>query len=256
MERRKLNAKTLIAFLKILVMDLSLALSMMAMEHTAMLHPNSPTLKSKHSLIVSLICSSTLKMHLLPTTRKRSQESKQSPYHQMLNEKFKTLQSKFKKNPDFILSGTCAVAVIVFPEIIFSLNIGDSRAVLCNLELNDDKPVTKTAIELSIDHKPSRDIEKERIIKCGGKIERQKSNNDEKEVGPLRIWKNEEEGPGIAITRSLGDILAHTIGVLHEPEITFRMREPGDKFIVMGSDGIWDMMTSAESIGFVLCCEK
>jgi len=169
----------------------------------------------------------------------------------------KIIQLKFKKDKtDYLLSGTCAVGVIIFPELLITINLGDSRAVLGNIEVADGKASSKMAIEISTDHKPFRESEKERILKAGGKIERQKSPFDDKEVGPLRVWKNEEEGPGIAITRSLGDCLAHTIGVSCDPEITFRFREPGDKFIVLGSDGVWDVMSSAEVVGFVLDCEK
>ena len=36
--------------------------------------------------------------------------------------------------------------------------------------------------------------------------------------GPLRIWAD-DEGPGIAMTRSLGDFSAKKIGMIGEPEI-------------------------------------
>jgi integrin-linked kinase-associated serine/threonine phosphatase 2C len=144
---------------------------------------------------------------------------------------------------------------MVFPELLISINLGDSRAILCNIEVEDGKAISKTAIELSTDHKPFRESEKERVLKCGGKIERAKGKYDDKEVGPLRVWLKDEESPGIAITRSIGDLIAHTIGVISDPEITFRFREQGDKFIVLGSDGVWDVMSSAEAVGLVLNCE-
>jgi len=37
-------------------------------------------------------------------------------------------------------------------------------------------------------------------------------------VGPYRVWVD-EEGPGIAITRTLGDLMAKKIGLISEPEI-------------------------------------
>ena len=75
---------------------------------------------------------------------------------------------------------------------------------------------------------------------------------DDKEVGPYRVWKAEEDIPGIAITRSFGDLIAHKIGVSAEPEVTSKEIEGDDKFIVMGSDGVWDVMSSAEAVGFIL----
>jgi integrin-linked kinase-associated serine/threonine phosphatase 2C len=75
---------------------------------------------------------------------------------------------------------------------------------------------------------------------------------DEKEVGPYRVWKADEDVPGIAISRSMGDLIAHEIGVSAEPEVTAKDIDTEDKFIVMGSDGVWDVMSSAEAVGFIL----
>eukprot|EP01015_Nassula_variabilis_P030170 TRINITY_DN6599_c0_g1_i1.p4 TRINITY_DN6599_c0_g1~~TRINITY_DN6599_c0_g1_i1.p4 ORF type:complete len:198 (-),score=63.22 TRINITY_DN6599_c0_g1_i1:62-655(-) len=119
-----------------------------------------------------------------------------------------------------------------------------SRAVLCRIT-----PKEKLAIELSWDHKPTRADEKERILRAGGKIE--KLVVDGNPVGPYRVWAD-DEGPGIAMARTLGDLQAKKIGLISEPEIQWIELNPFDKFIVIGSDGIWDVMTSAEVIGFVL----
>ena len=79
-----------------------------------------------------------------------------------------------------------------------------------------ETPKEKLAIELSYDHKPTRPDEKERIIKSGGKIE--KCYHDNKVEGPYRVWID-EDGPGISITRSLGDLHAKKIGIISTPEI-------------------------------------
>jgi integrin-linked kinase-associated serine/threonine phosphatase 2C len=47
-------------------------------------------------------------------------------------------------------------------------------------------------------------------------------------------------------------IQAHKIGVIAEPEISFKELADDDKFIVIGSDGVWDVMSSAEAVGFIL----
>lgn len=70
---------------------------------------------------------------------------------------------------------------------------------------NIDSDGQVIAIEISIDHKPYRDVERDRILKAGGKIER--SLVDDREVGPLRVWKADEDVPGIAVSRTLGDLV-------------------------------------------------
>ncbi len=146
---------------------------------------------------------------------------------------------------DYQLSGTCAVGVLLKEGTAYTANLGDSRAVIGSCS-----PEETCALEISIDHKPTREGEKERILRSGGKIER--SMIDDKEVGPYRVWRADEDVPGIAITRSLGDLVAHSIGVAAEPEVTAKDIDADDKFIVMGSDGVWDVMSSAEAVGFIL----
>jgi integrin-linked kinase-associated serine/threonine phosphatase 2C len=53
------------------------------------------------------------------------------------------------------------------------------------------------------------------------------------------------------MTRSLGDLEGKKIGLISEPEIQHLELEETDKFIVIGSDGCWDVMSSAEVCGFV-----
>ena len=38
-------------------------------------------------------------------------------------------------------------------------------------------------------------------------------------MGPMRVWLKNEEIPGLAMSRSLGDRIAHTVGVTCTPEI-------------------------------------
>jgi hypothetical protein len=39
-------------------------------------------------------------------------------------------------------------------------------------------------------------------------------------MGPFRVWVKEQNIPGLAMTRSFGDYVASTVGVIDEPEIT------------------------------------
>ncbi|EAS07106.2 protein phosphatase 2C containing protein (macronuclear) [Tetrahymena thermophila SB210] len=164
---------------------------------------------------------------------------------QFLRAAFKSAESKLKSSGiDYSNSGTCSIAIFIQKNICYIANLGDSRAVLFR-QTNKEK----LAIELSYDHKPTRPDERERIIRSGGKIE--KLIHDGVPVGPYRVWAD-DEGPGIAMTRTLGDLQAKKIGLISEPEIQRIELTRQDKFIVIGSDGVWDVMSSAEVVGFVL----
>lgn len=70
--------------------------------------------------------------------------------------------------------------------------------------------------QLSEDHKPTLPKETERIKAAGGRIETFKGPNGEN-LGPGRVWLQNEDSPGLAMSRSLGDYQAHSIGIIPEP---------------------------------------
>lgn len=59
-------------------------------------------------------------------------------------------------------------------------------------------------LPLSLDQKPERPDERERILKFGGRIFSQKNEKGE-DLGPLRVWMKDAPMPGLAMTRSFGD---------------------------------------------------
>lgn len=127
-----------------------------------------------------------------------------------LKKVFKNAEKKLKESGiDYSNSGTCAICVLIHKNRAYISNLGDSRAVLFRVNHKE-----KLAIELSYDHKPIRPDERERIEKSNGKIYR--LTHEGQQVGPPRVWAD-EEGPGIAITRSLGDLEAKKIGLISDP---------------------------------------
>lgn len=70
--------------------------------------------------------------------------------------------------------------------------------------------------QLSDDHKPSNPEEMKRIKLAGGRVEPFKGLHGEK-LGPDRVWVMYEDSPGLAMSRSLGDMQAHEVGVSDEP---------------------------------------
>ena len=63
--------------------------------------------------------------------------------------------------------------------------------------------------------------------------------------GPKRVWLKNKQVPGLAMTRSIGDMAAATVGVTAEPEVkVFPNLTRNDKFIVIASDGIFDRLSN------------
>ena len=108
-------------------------------------------------------------------------------------------------------------------------------------------------IELTHDHKPSIPEEKERIEKAGGRVFRMEY--DDGYDGPARVWLADQDIPGLAMSRSLCDTVAHTVGVLSTPEVVERTLTDDDRVIVKGSEKLWEFISSEEVIELIKDCE-
>ena len=125
-------------------------------------------------------------------------------------------------------SGSTAVMVLLTPHHIICCNAGDSRAILCR----DGK-----ALPLSFDHKPSNPTEMNRVKEAGGFVRYKRVDGD------------------LAVSRGLGDFrFKFNEGVEYRnqkvsivPDLIVCPRDHDkDEFIVIGCDGIWDVMKNQD----------
>ena len=144
-----------------------------------------------------------------------------------------------------MLSGSTCVSVIYTPIKIISSNVGDSRAFMGKLINGEWK-----SFDLTRDHKPSLPDESNRILSKGGRIEPMK-DDDDSFIGPPRVWLKEEDYPGLAMSRSFGDKIAHSVGVSTEPEIKEYFFEKEDKFFIISSDGLFEFISSQDIVNIV-----
>ena len=56
---------------------------------------------------------------------------------------------------------------------------------------------------------------------------------------------------GLAMSRSLGDSIVHSVGVSAEPEITEHEISDVDAFVIMGTDGVWDVIDNNQAVELV-----
>lgn len=129
----------------------------------------------------------------------------------MLKQSFITINTEVENHvPNCQFSGTtCSIIVTRGPQIV-SANAGDSRAIIVDKVGN--------CKQLSRDHKPDSKDEKARILSKGGRVKplvNQAMGGIE--VGPARVWLADIQVPGLAMSRSLGDYVAQSVGVIPEP---------------------------------------
>ncbi len=131
-------------------------------------------------------------------------------------------------------------------------NCGDSRCVMGKrLASGSFSPV-----QLSNDHKPDNPDERKRVIAAGGHLGcRQALVNQGPRgmvsvpVGPTRVWyQYKGDTLGLAMSRSLGDSVVHRFGVTADPELTEYTLSEGDEFVIIASDGIWDVVDNNQAV--------
>ena len=96
---------------------------------------------------------------------------------------------------------------------------------------------------LSNDLKPSLPSEKKRILKYGGRVEQLKEKDGNLNT-PSRVWVKDQMYPGLAMSRSIGDFIASSVGVIPNPQIIEYTLDMNSRYMVIATDGIWEFMTN------------
>ena len=149
---------------------------------------------------------------------------------------------------DVTFSGSTCVTVAIHGRTIICGNVGDSRAILVR-QHNEDWEFT----ELSKDHKPDSPREHARIVAQGGRVSPFR-NESGMGIGPARVWISGEEIPGLAMSRSIGDAVAHSVGVTPMPDLTTHLLTPSDKALILASDGLWEFVPNDKVARIVGSC--
>jgi len=137
----------------------------------------------------------------------------------------KTLKNDNDGSDSF--AGCTANVTLIHKNVVYCANAGDSRTILWS---------NKKVIPLSEDHKPDNEIEKTRISKAGGFIIEGRVNgnlNLSRALGDLEYKKNPALRPAEQLISPMPDVMKRTI-------------KPEDQFLVMGCDGIWEILTMEE----------
>ncbi|KAI8476402.1 MAG: phosphatase 2C-like domain-containing protein [Monoraphidium minutum] len=135
-------------------------------------------------------------------------------------------------------SGTTASVVYQLGSRLWVASAGDSRVILCQRTRSGGKWRSQP---LTIDHRPRRPSERERVEAAGARVQPKRLPSG-RLVGEPRLWLQEVSSPGLLLSRSLGDLMAATVGCTSDPEITYVTLSPArDQFLVLATDGVWDV---------------
>ncbi|XP_043689124.1 probable protein phosphatase 2C 52 [Telopea speciosissima] len=166
------------------------------------------------------------------------------PWRESFLKSYKAMDKELRSHPtlDCFCSGSTAVTIVKQGSNLFMGNIGDSRAILGSKDSND----SIVAVQLTVDLKPDLPREAERIKRCRGRVF---ALQDEPEVP--RVWLPFDDAPGLAMARAFGDFCLKDYGVISIPEFYHRILTERDQFIVLASDGVWDVLSNEEVVEIV-----
>ncbi len=181
-----------------------------------------------------------------------------------LHEEMEPLRVTWKQNKmgDLSTAGTTVSTVIFRQDHIFIANVGDSTAVLAVnnplAQQRNQHPVK--AIVLTKDHKPEDPMETKNIENLGGSV------MISRQGVPRVVWRRPRkfgaEGtfdsiPFLSVSRSLGDFWSFNPRTNHftvspKPDVYVHPLNPKvQRFIVIASDGLWNVMSPDEVVQFV-----
>ena len=154
-----------------------------------------------------------------------------------------------KEKFDVTRSGTTVVLVIQLEDHLICANTGDSRAILIYDKNYDDNLINSKVYPLSYDCKPELPEEKKRIYESGGVVEKVYYSDDEDNpIIPFRVWAKGEDYPGLAMSRSIGDMDAKKVGVIPNPQIVEYTIDFFSKYMLICSDGIWEFINNEHAM--------
>ncbi|KAF9616365.1 hypothetical protein IFM89_029619 [Coptis chinensis] len=125
--------------------------------------------------------------------------------------------------------GSTALVALVSTNKLVVANCGDSRGVLSR---------GGVAVPLSHDHKPDRPDEMERVEAAGGRVIN---------------WNGYRVLGVLATSRSIGDQYLKPY-VISVPEVSITERTEKDEFVILASDGLWDVMSNEMACQVVRRC--
>jgi serine/threonine protein phosphatase PrpC len=159
----------------------------------------------------------------------RSSHFKARDLAKALHEAFRDCEADFimVAGREGLRDGTTAVVALVEAKTLTVAHVGDSRGVLCR--------AGGETISITQDHKPELEAERRRIEALGGF------------VSHIGCWR----AMGIlAMSRAIGDLFLKPY-VSAEPDISTVQLEDTDEFVVLASDGVFDVFDNEQVVQIV-----
>lgn len=148
------------------------------------------------------------------------------------------LQGESERHGINLAFAGCTVLCMLYdPEAqkVWVAHAGDSRALLIS--------PGEGVIHQSADHKPCVPEERARVVASGGEV--RVADGEVHHDAPERVYMVGRNYPALALSRCLGDLVAHTCGVICDPDIVqWDVSKHPRAMLLAATDGIWEFIDS------------
>ncbi|KAK4796373.1 hypothetical protein SAY86_028699 [Trapa natans] len=193
--------------------------------------------------------------------QQRVLDSLEGALNQAENDFLCMVEQEMDDRPDLVSVGSCVLVVLLHGNDLYTLNLGDSRAVLATYDGSNDINWEKDlkASQLTDSHTLENEIEKARII--------QEHQDDPNAIvmgrvkGKLKVTR--AFGVGYLKKANLNDALMGILRVRDlrsppyistQPSLNFHRISRNDHFVVIASDGLFDFFSNEEVVMLVHSC--
>ncbi|CAI8610641.1 unnamed protein product [Vicia faba] len=168
------------------------------------------------------------------------------------------VEQEMVERPDLVSIGSCVLLLLLHGNDLYTLNLGDSRAVLATCSNSDrtNKSEKLKAIQLTDNHTVDNEAERARLmaehpddpkVVIAGKVK-----------GKLQVTR--AFGVGYLKKKNLNDAL---MGILRvhdltsppyvstQPSLNVHKISNSDQFVIVGSDGLFDFFSNEEAVKLV-----
>lgn len=185
--------------------------------------------------------------------KNRVLDSLQRSLNQAENDFLYMVEQEMEDRPDIVSVGSCVLVGLLQGKDLYIMNLGDSRAVLAS---DDDENKGLKAVQLTDSHTVDNEVERNQLIS--------EHPDDPKTIvqgrvkGKLKVTR--AFGVGYLKKKVLNDALMGILRVRNllsppyvsvEPSLYMHTVSSSDRFVILGSDGLFDFFTNDEAVKLV-----
>ncbi|KAK6254506.1 hypothetical protein SCA6_015811 [Theobroma cacao] len=185
-------------------------------------------------------------------------DSFQRALSQAENDFLYMVEQEMEDRPDLVSVGSCVLVMLLHGNDLYTLNLGDSRAVLATYNEGNDMGQCGRlrAIQLTDSHTVDNEVERTRLLHehpddsmpiVAGKVKGKLKVTRAFGVGYLKKKKLNDALMGILRVRNL--ISPPYIST--EPSLNVHKISRSDHFVIVGSDGLFDFFSNEEAVKLV-----